>query len=125
MSLLINASSYLIVLTSIGIYPVQLVLFSVCSVCKRCIQKMDHHCPWVNNCVGRDNQKFFVLFTVCPLFVWTLLIDVYTNKKSSHSSVAICSIFFMVSVLYLYDIHPRAVHIRTSLPHVFQEKSRQ
>jgi hypothetical protein len=33
-----------------------------CSVCKGCIMKMDHHCPWINNCVGQFTQKFFIQF---------------------------------------------------------------
>ena len=33
-----------------------------CRVCKRCILKMDHHCPWINNCCGHYNHTNFVLF---------------------------------------------------------------
>ncbi|XP_034943900.1 palmitoyltransferase ZDHHC7 [Chelonus insularis] len=35
-----------------------------CRICERCIRRMDHHCPWINNCVGERNQKYFIQFLV-------------------------------------------------------------
>ena len=34
-----------------------------CRSCDKCVYMMDHHCIWINNCVGRGTAKQFALFT--------------------------------------------------------------
>ncbi|PAA94394.1 hypothetical protein BOX15_Mlig017494g3, partial [Macrostomum lignano] len=35
-----------------------------CRVCDRCVLEMDHHCPYIYNCIGKNNRFAFAVLSV-------------------------------------------------------------
>uniref|UniRef100_A0ACB8F030 Uncharacterized protein n=1 Tax=Sphaerodactylus townsendi TaxID=933632 RepID=A0ACB8F030_9SAUR len=45
-----------------------------CQACQHCVRRYDHHCPWIENCVGERNHPLFVVYLAVQLAVllWAL-----------------------------------------------------
>merc|ERR1711907_919199 len=38
-----------------------------CLICDKCVVDYDHHCKWLNNCVGAENYRWFICLIVSTM----------------------------------------------------------
>ncbi|KAK9463690.1 DHHC palmitoyltransferase-domain-containing protein [Lipomyces oligophaga] len=53
---------------------------SHCKKCNRCIDRLDHHCIWLNCCIGRCNYRYFMTY-ISTAAVLGALVSVFSLLK--------------------------------------------
>ncbi|KAK5582652.1 hypothetical protein RB653_004237 [Dictyostelium firmibasis] len=99
-----------------------------CKQCKRCILKHDHHCPWIGNCTGFRNQKFFIQFlfyvvilttitivtlTISAFYILNVNLNLsesnsdkmknYNNKNNSSNEIDFLVSSIAVTIMYIFN----------------------
>lgn len=89
-----------------------------CNQCNKCIDKFDHHCPWINNCVGDGNHKTFYSY-VCiqlayiSLTLYLLISSIFLQSKKIHDTYMNSCV--QINIADTYTCHKELV---TSTNHI-------
>ncbi|CDO96271.1 unnamed protein product [Kluyveromyces dobzhanskii CBS 2104] len=81
-----------------------------CTICERCIPLHDHHCIWINNCVGYGNYEFFysfllsncVLLTYASVRLLTLFSVTFKKDKFFLSLFLLTAAFSLMANVFTY-----------------------
>lgn len=102
-----------------------------CRVCGHCFAVYDHHCHWINNCVGDNNYRWFLLWLIVnqnfltyggylcaralaaqphPDGYWRLIVGTTEANRVTGMFVILCATFSVVLAAF-FGLHLRYIYL--------------
>lgn len=85
-----------------------------CVICDKCCDEFDHHCFWINNCIGKNNYNTFISFLsiifidlldvlLIGIITLDIILDPYPKEKDHHN-YEICTLDYLKKFSNIIDI---------------------